>query len=142
MSLQDTFGDFAASEEKNLYYKELTKGDAWSTADTTITLNFADYTYTLLNGGLTETGIYSVEKVGTYNVIQFRSDSDGSILSETYSMEFGTKVITETVKKKTVEKVVTDYDTITFTPVKLTSTDCFATEGRSYVLSRTNDTNQ
>ncbi len=136
MSLQDTFGDFAATEEKNIYRKELTKGDAWSTADTTITLNFANYTYTLLNGGLTETGIYSIEKIGSYNVIQFRADTEGSILSETYSMEFGTKVITETVKKKTVEKVVTDYDTITFTPVKLTSTDCFATEGRSYILSR------
>jgi hypothetical protein len=136
MSLQDTFGDFAATEEKNIYRKELTKGDAWSTADTTITLNFANYTYTLLNGGLTETGIYSIEKIGSYNVIQFRADTEGSILSETYSMEFGTKVITETVKKKTVERVVTDYDTITFTPVKLTSTDCFATEGRSYILSR------
>ena len=44
------------------------------------------------------------------------------------------------VKRKTVEKVVTDYDTITFTPVKLTSTDCFATEGRSYILVRGNDT--
>ena len=136
MSLQDTFGDFAATEEKNIYRKELTKGDAWSTADTTITLNFANYTYTLLNGGLTETGIYSIEKIGSYNVIQFRSDTEGSILSETYSMEFGTKVITETVKKKTVEKVVTDYDTITFTPVKLTSTDCFAIEGKSYILTR------
>ena len=136
MSLQDTFGDFAATEEKNIYRKELTKGDAWSTADTTITLNFANYTYTLLNGGLTETGIYSIEKIGSYNVIQFRADTDGSILSETYSMEFGTKVITETVKKKTVEKVVTDYDTITFTPVKLTSTDCFAIEGKSYILTR------
>ena len=51
-------------------------------------------------------------------------------------MEFGTKVITETVKKQTVEKVVTDYDTITFTPVKLTSTDCFAIEGKSYIMSR------
>ena len=51
-------------------------------------------------------------------------------------MEFGTKVITETVKRKTVEKVVVDYDTITFTPIKLTSTDCFATEGRSYILTR------
>ena len=136
MSLQDTFGDFAATEEKNIYRKELTKGDAWSTADTTITLNFANYTYTLLNGGLTETGIYSIEKIGSYNVIQFRADTEGSILSETYSMEFGTKVITETVKKKTVEKVVTDYDTITFTPVKLTSTDCFAIEGKSYILTR------
>lgn len=137
MSLQDTFGDFAASTEKDVYLKELQNGDAWTTADTTVTLNFAEYTYSLLNGGLTETGIYSVEKIGSYNVIQFRSDSDGSILGETYSMEFGTKVITETVKRKTVEKVVTDYDTITFTPVKLTSTDCFAVEGRSYVLSRT-----
>ena len=136
MSLQDTFGDFAATEEKNIYRKELTKGDAWSTADTTITLNFANYTYTLLNGGLTETGIYSIEKIGSYNVIQFRADTEGSILSETYSMEFGTKVITETVKKKTVEKVVTDYDTITITPVKLTSTDCFAIEGKSYILTR------
>jgi hypothetical protein len=51
-------------------------------------------------------------------------------------MEFGTKVITETVKKKPVERVVTDYDTITFTPVKLTSTDCFAVEGKSYILTR------
>ena len=136
MALQDTFGDFASSTEKDLYLKELRKGDVWSTADTTVALSFGEYTYTLLNGGLTENGIYSIEKIGSYNVIQFRSDTEGSILSETYSMEFGTKVITETVKRKTVEKVVTDYDTITFTPVKLTSTDCFATEGRSYILSR------
>ena len=136
MSLQETFGDFAAATEKGVYQKELQKGDAWTTADATVTLNFSEFTYSLLNGGLTETGIYSVEKIGSYNVIQFRSDSDGSILGETYSMEFGTKVITETVKRKTVEKIVTDFDVITFTPVKLTSTDCFAVEGRSYVLSR------
>ncbi len=136
MSLQDTFGEGATTEEQNLYKKELGKGDVWKTADSTIALSFNDFTYSLLNGGLSENGVYSIDRLGAYNVIQFRSDSEGSVLGETYSMEFGTKVITETVKKKPVERVVTDYDTITFTPVKLTSTDCFAIEGKSYILSR------
>ena len=136
MSLQDTFGDFSTVTDKGLYLKELQKGDNWTSADSTVSLKFGEFSYTLLNGGLTETGIYSVEKIGSYNVIQFRSDSEASVLGENYSMAFGTKVITETIKKKTVEKIVTDYDTITFTPVKLTSTDCFAVEGKSYIMSR------
>ena len=120
----------------NTYLKELQKGDIWKTADSAFVFSFSDFTYSLVNGGLTETGVYSAGKIGSFNVIQFRSDSEASVLAETYSMEFGTKVITETIKRKTVEKVVTDYDTITFTPVKLTSTDCFAIEGKSYILSR------
>ena len=136
MVLQDSFGDFAATTVNDLYQKELAKGDIWTTADTTFSLSFDEYKYSLLNGGLSENGIYSIIRIGSYNVIQFRSDSEGSVLAEAYSMEFGTKVITETVKRQTVEKIVTDYDTITFTPVKITSTDCFATEGRSYILSR------
>ncbi len=136
MSLQNTFGESSAADNKNIYLKELQNGDVWKTADSAVALSFGEFTYTLLNGGLTENGVYSIEKIGAYNVIQFRSDMEASVLAEAYSMEFGTKVITETIKKKTVEKVVTDYDTITFTPVKLTSTDCFAIEGRSYILSR------
>lgn len=136
MSLQNTFGENSAADNKNVYLKELQNGDVWKTADSAVALSFGEFTYTLLNGGLTENGVYSIEKIGAYNVIQFRSDMEASVLVEAYSMEFGTKVITETIKKKTVEKVVTDYDTITFTPVKLTSTDCFAIEGRSYILSR------
>ena len=136
MSLQDSFGDVPAVAADSIYQKELKKGDVWTTADASVSLNFDEFTYSLLNGGLTETGIYAIAKIGSYNVIQFRSDSEGSVLGDAYSMEFGTKVITETVKRQTVEKVVTDYDSITFTPVKLTSTDCFATEGRSYILSR------
>ena len=136
MSLQETFGDSSTAEEKGLFLKELHKGDNWTTADAAVSLTFGEFTYSLVNGGLAENGVYSVARIGNYNVIQFRSDNEASILSEAYSMEFGTKVITETVKKKTVEKTVTDYDTITFTPVKLTSTDCFAIEGRSYIMSR------
>ena len=136
MSLQDTFGETTDAAAGNLYLKELQKGNSWTTADASLSLSFGDFTYTLINGGLTENGVYSVQKIGSYNVIQFRSDTEGSVLGETYAMEFGVKVITETVKRKTVEKVVTDYDTITFTPVKLTSTDCFAVEGKSYIMTR------
>lgn len=136
MILQDSFGDFAAAVENDGYQKELQKGQKWSTADSTVSLTFSDYNYSLINGGLTENGVYSIFRIGSYNVIQFRSDSEASVLNENYSMQFGTKVITETVKRQTVERVVTDYDTITFTPVKLTSTDCFATEGKSYILTR------
>ncbi len=39
-------------------------------------------------------------------------------------------------EEKTIEKVVTDYDTIIFTPVKITPTDCFSTDGRSYTFTR------
>jgi hypothetical protein len=136
MSLQDTFGEKPEAEKNDVFVQELRKGDIWKTADAAVAFTFSDFTYSLLNGGLTENGIYSIGKIGSYNVIQFRSDSDTSILAETYSMEFGTKVITETIKRKTVERVVTDYNNITFTPVKLTSTDCFAVEGKSYVLTR------
>ena len=88
---------------------------------------------------LEESGVYSVGKIGTYDIIMFRSDSENSLFGETYSMTFGTKTITETVKRKTVEKIVTDYDTITFTPVKIMPTNCFTTEGRTFTFTRNAD---
>ena len=75
-------------------------------------------------------------------MIQFLCDSEPSVLNETYSIEFGEKTVTEKDKKKTVEKTVTDYDTIIFTPVKITTTDCFATEGRIFTLTRKQNENQ
>ena len=111
-------------------------GNKWTTADTAAVILFNDGEFILQNNEITETGIYSLLKVGTYNVIQFRSDTDYSYLEPAYALEFGTKVITETVKRKTVEKIVTDYDSITFTPVKFTPNDCFAAEGRVLTFTR------
>jgi len=51
-------------------------------------------------------------------------------------MKFGVKVITEKQKKKTVEKTVTNYDEITLTPVKITPTDCYSVEGKSYIIEK------
>ena len=136
MSMQGSFVDSAENAEASEFHKELQKGDLWATADSTFSIQFTEYTYDLSNSGITERGVYAAGKIGSYDVIQFRSDLEASLLNEAYTMQFGTKTITETVKRKTVEKVVTDYDTITFTPVKITSTDCFATEGKSYILTR------
>ncbi len=136
MSLQGTFGDADENKTVGEFYRELKKGDVWTTADSTVSIQFSDFTYTLTNSGITENGVFAAGKIGSYDVIQFRSDFEASLLSEAYTMQFGTKTITETVKRKTVEKVVTDYDTITFTPVKITSTDCFAIEGKTYILTR------
>ncbi len=137
MSMQGTFGDSAENKSQGEFYRELKKGDLWNTADVTVSLQFSDFTYSLTSSsGITESGVYVTGKIGSYDVIQFRSDFEASLLSEAYTMQFGTKTITETVKRKTVEKVVTDYDSITFTPVKITSTDCFAIEGKTYILTR------
>ena len=136
MSLQGTFEDAAEKTEEDIYLRELKAAGAWTTADSAVSVSFGDYTFKAKTEVLEETGVYSVCKIGTYDVIMFRSDFENSLFGETYSMSFGTKTVTETVKRKTVEKVVTDYDTITFTPVKITSTDCFAAEGKSYTFAR------
>ena len=75
-------------------------------------------------------------KIADYDVIQFRSDNQTSMLNDTYVMKFGVKIVTEKQKRKTIEKTVTNYDEITLTPVKISPTDCYSTEGRSYTLEK------
>ncbi|MBR5402412.1 MAG: pallilysin-related adhesin [Treponema sp.] len=121
-------------EEKNRFTTELESAAAWATEDGMNTFSLKDFRYTFKYDNMQEEGIFSMMKIGSYNVLELRATSFDSILNQTYALEFGTKVITETVKRKTVEKVVTDYDTIIFTPVKITPTDCFSTDGKSYTF--------
>ena len=123
-------------EEKNQFIAALEDENVWYTTDGLNTLSLKDHCYSFTFDGMQEAGIYSVMKIGSYNVLQLRSTSFDSTLNETYAMEFGTKIVTETVKKQTIEKSVTDYDTIIFTPVKITPTDCFATDGRVYTFTK------
>lgn len=136
MSLQSSFDDSADADKVNEFFREIKKGDIWTTADSLISVKFSDYSYIANTDALTETGVYVISKIGPYNLISFRSDFPNSLFRDNYSINFGTKTISETVRRKTVEKVVTDYDTILLTPVKVTSTDCFAVEGKSYTFTR------
>ena len=135
MSLQSSFEE-TVTEEKNRFLAELEGESPWSTVDGINTISMNDSRYTFLFDDMQEEGLYSMLKIGSYDVIELKATSFNTVLNQFYALEFGTKTITETVKKKTVEKVVTDYDTITFTPVKITPTDCFATDGKSYTFTR------
>lgn len=120
--------------KKNIFLNELEKDVNWATVDGLTTIKMKDSVYNFVLNGSAERGIYSMMEIGSHNVIQFRADSTTSLLNNTYALEFGQKTVTEKVKRKTVEKVVTDYKSITFTPVKITPTDCFVTEGRSFTF--------
>ena len=43
MDIQGTFGDSSENADGSEFYKELKKGDLWSTADATLSIQFADY---------------------------------------------------------------------------------------------------
>ena len=136
MGLQSSFGDNAKENLLKTYNRVLKKENGWVSSDIMDSISFSECTYTLQTSDITESGIYTTQQIGNYNVIQFRSDTENSVLNEYYSMQFGTKTVTETIKKKTVETVVTDYDTLIFTPIKVTPTDCFAAEGRLFTLTK------
>ncbi|MCQ2586433.1 MAG: pallilysin-related adhesin [Treponema sp.] len=135
LSLQSSFEETVV-EEKNIFLAELEKSDLWATVDGVDTISLKDNLYEFNFNDSVERGVYSVMKIGEYDVLEVRSTSFDSILNQYYAMEFGTKTITETVKKKNVEKVVTDYDTIIFTPVKINPDDCFIAEGKAYTFQR------
>ena len=135
MSVQSSFEE-ADDEVKNRFLVELEGGSQWSTLDGINSISLNDSRYTFAFDDMQEEGLYSMMEIGSYNVLALRATSFNTVLNQFYALEVGTKTITETVQKKTVEKIVTDYDTITFTPVKITPTDCFATDGRVYTFSR------
>ena len=135
LSLQSSF-DEPEAEAKNQFIEELEASEQWATEDGINTIKFKDHNYTFAFDNVQEEGVYSFMKIGSYDVLQLRATSFNTVLNATYTLDFGTKVITETVKKQTVEKNVTDYDTIIFRPVKINPTDCFATDGKTYIFKR------
>lgn len=138
LSSQKSFFNTKEISDLSVFSQELKKGSSWTTADEQFSISFDDYNYTLQNPDFTETGIYSLCSVGNKSIIQFRSDLEESSLLELYSLDFGQKIVTEQVKRKTVEKLITDYDTIIFSPVKITPTECFPSEGYSFTFIRRN----
>ena len=97
MSMQSAFGESSEATEENVFVKELKAAPFWTTADAAVSVSFSDFTFNIKTEVLEESGVYSVGKIGTYDIIMFRSDSENSLFGETYSMTFGTKTITENV---------------------------------------------
>lgn len=136
MSLQSSFEESSASLSFSQNVNQLKKGPFWQTADSKYTITFDEYTYTFQTPEFTDTGVYVTSKIGNTDVIQFRSDSQNMLLGEVYEFKFGTKIVTETSGKKTVEKEVTDFDTVEFVPSRITPNECFAVEGERLLFLR------
>ena len=139
MSLQSSFENEARDVMMESYAKELTSVSEWTSSDSSVSMSFDKFRYTFQTADIQEYGIYTLQKIGDSYVIQLRADSEYSHLNEYYELFFGSKIITETVRNRTVEKSVIDYGTIIFTPVVITPTECFSTEGKSFTMTSSKD---
>ena len=137
MNLQSSiFSRKKEAEPVDQYITELKKGPLWISSDMNTRISFSDYNYKLEEHNIVENGIYTIMNVGENNIIQFRADNSASLMSEVYSMKFGTKTITETGKNTNIEKVIPDHDTVILSPVKISANDCFPIDGNSLTFVR------
>lgn len=130
LSVQTAFED--KQEVLSDFEVELEKGNVWTSSDGMMSISCKDSVYLLKLENIDESGIYSFLKAGGYDVIQFRSNNDSSMIKPSYAMEFGKKTVT--VRNK--ERVVQDNDTIILTPVSISPLDCFAAEGQILTFTR------
>jgi len=121
--------DSIISTEEIRAVPETVKGKTWTTGDDLYKITFDDPVYTLQSEDTEEKGVFAFCTIQDSDVIQFRTSAKSSFFKTDYSVRFGTKVITETVKKKTVEKVVEDPAVLILTPVYITPVEIYETEG-------------
>lgn len=121
--------DSVISTEEIRVVPENMKGKTWTTGDDLYKISFDDPVYTLHSDDSEEKGVFSFCTIQDTDVIQFRSSSKASFFKTYYSVRFGTKVVTETIKKKKVEKVVEDNTILILTPVYITPVEIYEVEG-------------
>ncbi len=138
-----TSSDFSFSQNvKTVPFSQKITSKKWISADGLISLSFDGCNYSATTGIDSEKGVFSIFRVDNEQVLQMRTSEGWSELGTDYTLSFGTKVITETVKRKTVEKIITDEDALILTPVKVTPKECYPTDGRILQLKAKTEENQ
>lgn len=131
----EQYDSVVVTEEKRSLPDYL-KGKTYMTGDEQHKVTFDSCTYVVESEDSLEEGVYAFSVIQDDDVIQFRPSKGFSFFSTVYKAKFGTKVITETVKKNTIEKVVEDRDTLILTPVLLTPLELYETEALPLQLKR------
>lgn len=139
MSFQSTFGEEKINYPHPEYEKILSEISVWEDEEGR-KFTFKNGSYTLVNSEIEEKGMYLVDTVGNYPVIQFRvANSQKSSLLPAYAMQFKT---TEEIvpakrrnQKPSVRKTV-DKNTVILSPVKLSPDTCYAADGMKIVISK------
>ena len=139
MSFQSTFGDARITAIADDFAKELLdQNSVWVDAEEN-EYKFTGNTYKIKHIELEESGIFVIDSVGDFPVVQFRSDVQNSFLQNAYAMKFKTHEVTIPAKNKRSKptvKTVIDKDVIIMTPVKLSLSTCYAMEGRVITLNK------
>ncbi len=139
MSFQSTFGEEKINYPHPEYEKKLSEVQNWQDEENR-RISFKNGTYTLTNSEGEEKGVYLVDTVGDFPVIQFRPENaQESSLLPAYAMQFKTTeelVPAKRRNQKPTVKTTVDKNTIIMLPVKLSPDTCYATDGMKITLSK------
>lgn len=138
MAFQNVFGGDKDSDISAEYEKILVSQKTWLDDDRN-TYIFENNGYKLLTHDGEESGIYVMDSIGVYPIVQFRTSKSVPYMQNAYVMRFKTEEITVPAKKRnqkpTVEiKVIKDE--ITLSPVRLAPDTVFASEGKTITLRK------
>lgn len=139
MSFQSTFGENKIVLPHEEYLKTLQNVKVWQDEDGR-KFSFDNNSFKITTPESEETGLFVMDTVGSYPVIQFRG-SDKTLLQAAYAVKYETKE--ETVSparrgKKPSVKIVENKDVLILSPVSLSPTTCFAAEGKMLTLKKVN----
>ena len=138
MSFQNVFGEVKKVLVSDEYEKILTKEKAWRDDDGNV-FSFINNGYRIQTVEGEETGLYVIDSIAQYPIIQFRAltGENKSGLQAAYAMRFRTEEITIPAKKRgqkpTVE-VKVHKDEIFLSPVRIAPDTVFAAEGKMITL--------
>lgn len=138
MSFQNVFGEDKSVSIGDEYLKELTENKIW-VDDSGNKYSFNRNAFKILTENGAVEGIYAVDTVGQFPVIQFRSFSETNLVVKAYAMKFRTEEITippKSKKQKATVEIRVHKDEILFTPVRLSPDTVYASEGKSISLKK------
>ena len=138
MSFQNSFAEEKTQYPHTEYAAAFSKNPEWED-DSGKNYTFSDGNYTLVSSESEEKGLYVLDTVGQFSVIQFRSKQENSSVSNCYAIQFKTTEEIVPAKRRNqkpeVKKVV-DKNYIILTPVKLSPETCFAVDGAKITLHK------
>lgn len=137
MSFQTSFEDKNNIPPEKEFEQILTSSE-WTTSEGAV-FEFKNNEYKYKTELFEDSGLFTVDFVGNYSVIQFNSYTDSKILNSAYAMNYDKVQITEKPKRrnaKPIVKTIINKDLIHFSPVTLSPVSCYAAEGKNISVSK------
>lgn len=139
MSFQSTFGETKKTYPHEEFQKTIESVKNWVDEDGR-KFSFENNVLKITTPDYEETGLFVMDSVGDFPVIQLRGAAK-SELSDSYAIKYETKEETVSSTRrggKPTVKITQNKDVILLSPVSLSPTTCFASEGKMLTLKKDN----